>query len=119
SLGHRLRLFDCPAMGAAHYERVPQLQDIDTGTKYAREIEKPRLAVRAMGVMHGHFDNLDPCILDLLHHLQADDAAVLLETYAVEDRPPEQAEITIDVAHVETEQCFHRVVIDTSDDDPM
>ncbi len=69
--------------------------------------------------MHRHFGNPESRILDLLHHLQADDAAALLEAHAVENRPPQEAEVAIDVAYVQSEQRFHRMVIDTADDDPV
>ena len=58
-------------------ERPPQLQDVDAGPDDAAEIEELRLAVRAVVVVHGRLDDGEAGVLDLLHHLQADDAAVL------------------------------------------
>ena len=72
-----------------------------------------------MVVMHRHFGNPEAGVLDLLHHLEADDAAVLLERHRVEDRPAHQPEVTVHVAHPQAEQKLHRVVIDPADHDAM
>ena len=61
----------------------------------------------------------NPRVGDLLHHLEADDAAVLLEAHLVEDRPPHHAEVAVDVAHGEPEEDLDGVVIDAADDDAV
>src|SRR5205085_6218381 len=83
------------------------------------EVEELRLAERAMVVMHRHFDDPEPAILDLLHHLEADHTARLLEIDSLENRPPQQPEITVDVADRQSEQDADDVVIQAADDDAV
>ena len=85
----------------------------------AREVEELRLPVRAVVVVHRHLDDREAGVLDLLHHLQADDAAVLLEPHAVEDRPAQHPEVAVDVAHAQAEQHLDDVVIEAADDDAV
>ena len=96
------------SMRAAHHERVPQLQHVDARAKDAAEIEELRLAVSAVVVVNRRLDDGEAGVLDFLHHLQADDAAVLLEPHAIEDRAPHQAEIAVDVAHLQPEHASSR-----------
>ena len=77
---------------------------VDAGLEDAPEIEELRFAERAVIVMHRHLDDPEARVLDLLHHLDADDAARLLELDPLEDRAPHQAEIAIDVAQLQPEQ---------------
>ena len=60
-------------------QRDPQLDDVDRGPEQPAEVEELRLAVGAMVVVHRHFGDAEAGVGDLLHHLEADDAAVLLE----------------------------------------
>ena len=85
-------------------EREPEAQHVDAGLEDAAEVEELRLAERAMVVVHRHLDDAEAGVLDLLHHLEADDAARLLELDALEDRPPHQPEVAVDVAHRQAEQ---------------
>ena len=85
----------------------------------AAEVEELRLAERAVVVMHRHFDDAEAGVLDLLHHLEADDAARLLEVDALEDRAPHQAEVAVDVAHLQPEQHADDVVVEAADDDAV
>src|SRR6185295_12632732 len=104
---------------APHHQRVPELEDVDAGPEQAPEVEELRLAVGPMIVVHRHFGDAEPRVGDLLHHLQADDAAVLLEVHPVEDRPPHHAEVAVDVAHGEAEEDLDGVVVDAADDDAV
>ena len=106
-------------MRPSHDEREPQLQHVDARADHAAEVEELRLAMRAVVVVHRHFDDPEAGVLDLLHHLQADDAAVLFEPHALENRPPHQPEIAVDIAHAQPEHHLHGVVINPADDDAM
>ena len=97
----------------------PQLHHVDRRPEDARKVEELRLAVGAMVVMHRMLGDAKAGVLELLHHLQADHAAVLLEAHDVEDAAPHQAEIAVDVAHLQAEQQLHHVVIDAADDDAV
>ena len=72
-----------------------------------------------MVVMDRHLGDPEPGVLDLLHHLQADHPAVLLELDRVEDRPAHQPEVAVDVADLQPEQHLDGVVIDAADDDAV
>ena len=69
--------------------------------------------------MHRLLGDAEAGVLELLHHLQADDAAVFFKAHDVEDAPPHQAEIAVDVAHLQAEQHLHDVVVDPADDDAV
>src|SRR6478672_6289690 len=81
------------AMLAEDHQIDPEAADAKEGPEQPREIEELRLAVGAMEVMHRHLRNSESAVLNLLHHLDADDAAVVLELNAIEHRPPHQPEI--------------------------
>ena len=85
-------------MLTADHEREPQPEDVDAGLGDPADVEELRLAEGAVVVMDGHFDDPEPGILDLLHHLEADDTAGLFEIDAFENRPAHQAEVAVDVA---------------------
>ena len=104
-------------MRAANDEREPELQHIETGAIDAGEVEELRLAIRAVVVVYGHFDNPEAAILNFLHHLQTNDAAVLFQAHAIEDRSPHHAEITIDVPHSQAEHELHDVVVHAADEE--
>jgi hypothetical protein len=70
-------------------------------------------------VVHGHFDDAEAGVLDLAHHLQADDARVALQLHAVEDLAAQQAEVAVDVAHAQPEEELDDVVIGPTDDDAV
>src|SRR5688572_4417626 len=72
-----------------------------------------------MVVVHRMFGDAKAGVLELLHHLQADHAAVFFEPHHVENAPPHQAEIAIDIPHLQPEQQLHHVVVDAADDDAM
>src|SRR5437588_11911600 len=69
--------------------------------------------------MHRHFDDAETGVLNLLHHLDADDPARLDEVDAVEDRAPHQAKITVNVPQPDTDQRTDDMVIDAADDDAV
>ena len=60
-----------------------------------------------------------PASCDLLHHLDADDAAGLLELDALEDRPAHQPEVAVDVADRQPNITRDDVVVEPADDDPV
>jgi hypothetical protein len=93
-------------MDAADDQRPPQLQHVDAGAGDAAEVEELRRAVGAVVVMHRHLRDAEARVGDLLHHLQADDAAVLLEMDALEHRPAQQPEVAVDVAHLQPNSSF-------------
>ena len=100
-------------------ERVPQLHHVDGRAIQPPEVEELRLAVGAVVVVHRHLGDAEAGVRDLLHHLQADDAAVLLEVHGVEDRAAHHAEVAVDVAHLQAEEQLDGVVIDAADDDAV
>ena len=69
--------------------------------------------------MHRHLDDAEAGILDLAHHLEANDAGIAFETHAVEDLAAHQAEVAIDVAHPQPEHQLDRMVIQAADDDAV
>src|SRR5439155_7851276 len=83
------------------------------------DIEELRLAERAMKVVHRHFDDPEAAVLDFLHHLDADDAAGLLQIDPLEDAAAHQPKVTIDVAQREPEEDADDVVVDAADDDAV
>ena len=103
----------------ANHQHVPQLRDVDRRAHQPAEVEELRPPVRAVVVVDRHFGNPEPGVLDLLHHLQADHAAALLERDPAEDRPPEQPEIAVHVADLQAEQQLDGVMVDASDDDAV
>src|SRR5690349_524859 len=104
---------------AADHERVPQLHHVDPGAIEPAEVEELRFPVRPMVMMNRYFGNTEAGVLDLLHHLQTDDAAVLLEVHLIEDRATQQTKIAVDVTDLQPEEQLDDVVIDTADDDSM
>ena len=75
--------------------------------------------VRPVKVMHGCLDDAATGVLDLLHQLQADHPATLLQTHPVEDRAAHESKIAVDIPDAEPEERPHGVVIEASDDDPV
>lgn len=106
-------------MLAADDKRVPQLHHVDRGTGDAAEVEELRLAVHPVVVVDGHFGNPEARVGDLLHQLEADHPAVLLERDRVEDLPAHETEIAVDIPHLKAEEQLHRVVIETADQDAV
>jgi hypothetical protein len=101
------------------HQLVPEAQHVDAGLGDAAEVEELRFSVRAVVVMHRHFDDAEARVLDLLHHLQADHAAALLEVDLLENRAPHQPEVTVDVAYAEAEQQADDMVVDAADHDAV
>src|ERR1044071_8172438 len=95
------------SVSLSHHERIPELEDVDARAEDAAEIEELRSPVRTVIVMHRHLDDRKPRVLDLLHHLETDDAAVLLEMNLVEDRAAQHPEVAVDVVHAKTEHDLH------------
>jgi hypothetical protein len=93
-------------------QRPPQLQHVDAGAEDAPEVEELRLAVRAVVVVHRHLGDAEAGVLDLLHHLEADDAAVLLERAPSSKMRGASAEVAVHVAHLQAEQQLDRVVVE-------
>src|SRR5580765_5181511 len=106
-------------MLTADDEREPQAHDIDSGLEDSAEIEELRFAVRAMIVMNRNLGDPEARVLNLLHHLEANHTARLLQMDAVEDRAPHQAEIAIHVSNRQPEQDADDVVVQAADDDSM
>ena len=69
--------------------------------------------------MHGHLVDHEPGVGDLLHHLEADDAAVFGELHTVEHAAANEPEVAVHVPDLQAEQPLHRVVVDAADDNPM
>ncbi len=108
-----------PPVCLPHDEREPELHHVHGRAEHAREVEELRMAVRAMVVVNGDLDDRETGVLDLLHHLEADDAAVFLQSHGVEDRAPHKPEVAVDVAHVQPEQRLDDVMVDPADDDAV
>src|SRR5215475_12527878 len=102
-----------------NHQLDPETEDIDTSLENAREIEELRFAKRAMVMVDRYLDDPEPRVLDLLHHLEADHAARLAQLDLIENRPPHQAEITVDVADGQPEHQRDDVVVHPSDDDAV
>ena len=56
-----------------------------------------------------------PGLLELAHHLHADDPARRGEFDAIEERPSDETEIAVGVAHLQAEQDPHHVVVGAPD----
>jgi hypothetical protein len=106
-------------MFTADHQRVPEPQHVGAGFDDAAKVEELRAAERAVIVVHRHFDDPEPRVLDLLHHLEADDAARLRQVDALEDRAAHQAEIAVDVADGEPEHDADQVMVEAADHDPV
>src|SRR5690606_39096284 len=102
-----------------HDELDPEPGHVDGRSHEARHVEELRSAERPVIVVDGNLGDPESGVLHLLHQLQADDAAVVLEPDAIEDRPPHQPEVAVDVADAQAEQDLHRVVVDAPDDDAV
>ena len=76
-------------------------------------------AVRAVIVVHRHFGDAEAGVLDLLHHLEADDAAVFsrLTRSKIARRISRKSQSTSRT--LQPEQQLHGVVIDAADDDAV
>ncbi len=72
-----------------------------------------------MIVMDRHFRDAEARVVDLLHQLEADDAAVLFEADLFEDAAAHQAEVAVDVAHAQAEQRLHGVMVEPPDHDAV
>src|SRR5207247_2145055 len=108
-----------PQVLAADHELAPEHQQVPAGPEQAPEIEKRGLAERAVVVTHRHLDDAEAAVLNLLHHLDADDPARLFEVDALENGASQQAEIAVDVAQLQAEQEADDVVVDPSDEDAV
>src|SRR5215468_1746052 len=106
-------------MLSPHHEPVPEQHEVSTGSEQPVEIEELRLAVRPVEMVHRHFDDAEAVVLDLLHHLDADDAARLLQVDPLEDRTAHQPEIAIDVPELQPEQNADDVMVNAADDNPV
>src|SRR5688572_29900814 len=98
------------ALLVQQHEVHPELQYVDAGPEDAAEVEELRVTVRAVIVMHRHFDDPEAGILNLPHHLEADHAGVALEPNAVEDLAPQQPEVAVHITHLKAEQKLDDVV---------
>src|SRR5262245_23492251 len=94
---------------AANDQSPPQFHHVDGRPEDTPEIEELRLAMGAMVMVDRRFRDTESRVLEFLHHLQADDAAVLLEPDHVEDSAAHQSKIAIDVANLQTEEQLDRV----------
>src|SRR5262245_47775687 len=92
-------------------ERVPEHEQIAARSEETPDVEELRLAERAVIVVNGHFHDAETGVLDLLHHLHADDPARLLEVDALEDGAAHQPEVTIHVAQLQPEQDADDVMV--------
>ena len=107
----------CPAVSAlaevfpTHDKADPEPHDVERCARDAWEVEELRHAVRAVVMVYRDLSDPKARVLDLLHHLEADDAAAFLESDAIEDGPPQQAEVAVDVAQPQAEQELHHVVV--------
>src|SRR5262245_42114020 len=102
-----------------HHELHPQLHHVNAGPEHAFEVEELRLAVQTVVVMYRDLDHTEPRVLNLAHHLEADDAGVLFQPHAIEDLSSHQSEVAVHVAHAQPEEQLDRVVIDAADHDAV
>src|SRR6266566_3794081 len=98
-------------MFPADDERDPQLPDVDRRFEETAEIEKLRFPVGAVVMVDRYLGDAESRVLDLLHHLETDHAAGLLQRDVLENGSAKQAEVAVDIAHVQAEKQLHRVVI--------
>src|SRR6185436_21084953 len=94
-----------------HDQREPETHDVDGGLDDPASVEELGLAERPVVMMDRNLDDPEPGIVNLLHHLEADDAARLLELDALEDGPSHQSEVAVHVADVEAEHRADNVMI--------
>ena len=69
--------------------------------------------------MHRNLSYYYTDIFYLLHELEADDTAVLFKCDLIKDTATHQPEVTINVSEAKPEQGLYKIVIQTSNDDPM
>jgi hypothetical protein len=67
------------ASSAEHDELHPEPHDVDASPEHALEVEELRTAVEPVVMVHRNFDDAKAGILNLAHHLQADDAGVFFQ----------------------------------------
>ena len=108
-----------PQVLAPDHQRPPQLQHVDAGAGDAPEVEELRGAVRAVVVVHRHLGDAEAGVLELLHHLEADRRRCSSRAAPCRRSAPHQAEVAVDVAHLQPEQALHGVVVDAADDDAV
>src|SRR5262245_64595567 len=106
-------------MLSPHDERVPEQHEIPARSEQPAEVEELRPAVRSVEMMDGHFDDAEAVVLNLLHHLDANDAARFLQVDPLENRAAHQPEITIHVAQGQAEQDADDVMVAAPDDDAV
>ena len=103
----------------AYHEREPEPHDVDGRLQNAPEVEELRFAECPVIVVDRDLGDSEACVVDLLHQLEADDAARLFQLDVLEHRSPHQAEITVDVPHRQAEEDADDMVIKAPDDDPV
>src|SRR4029079_18559563 len=106
-------------MFLADDERDPQFRDVDRRLEETAEIEELRFPVGAVVMMDWYLGYAESGVLDLLHHLETNHAAGLLERDLLEDGSAQQTEVAVDIAHVHSEKQLHPVVIEAADHDPV
>src|SRR4030095_16130375 len=100
-----------------HDELHPQPHHVDARPEHPPEVEELRAPVEPVVMVHWNFDDAKTGILNLAHHLQADDAGILFQRYPIEDLAPQQPEIASTVPDAKPEQELDRVVGDACDDE--
>src|SRR5574341_1122673 len=102
-------------MFLADHKLHPQPGEVEGDAGDAAEVEELRFAVGTVIVRHTSLHDLEAIVLSLLHHLDADHAAVAGEGDALEDAAADQAEVAVHVAQAQAEGDLDHVMIDASD----
>ena len=97
----------------------PEPEDVHAGREEPAEVEELRPAVDAVVVVDREVDEAEAGPLELLHELEADDAARVLQRDRLEGRAAHEAEVAVDVPDPELEEEPHQDEVDLPDDDPV
>src|ERR1043166_2350191 len=109
-----------PSVVSAQYHKSPpQAQDANSNGEDTAKVEKLRPPILPVVVMHAHLHEPASGVLHLLHHLQADDSAVLRQMDALEHGPSDQPEIAVHVSDPKAEHQLHHPMVNLSDYDAM
>ena len=102
-----------------HDQSPPEGHELFGGFDEALKIEELGLAVGAMVMVNRDFFELEPQILKLFHHLEADGAGGGSEIDFVEDGPANEPVVAIHITQPESKKEAHDRVIEPSDQDSM
>src|SRR5262249_62032269 len=110
---------DPPDVLAPDHQLPPQPGYMRQHATEPPEVEELAFAVGAMIVVNRHLSEIEAGVLQLLDQLKADRAIGRLQVDHVEDLAPQQAEVAVDIAQLETEHELHKMVVHSPDHDAV